>query len=133
MGDIASSSGVEGLGFAIPSTTVKEIADQLISQGYVSGRPSLGLSGEGVSSFYQFYYRLPSGMYIESIEEGSDAAVKGLEAGDILISVDNVRVSSMEDLHLLLSNYAVGDTVQIVIYRGGRQYTADLILHEATN
>ena len=133
MGDIASSSGVEGLGFAIPSTTVKEIADQLISQGYVSGRPSLGLSGEGVSSFYQFYYRLPSGMYIESIEEGSDAATKGLEAGDILISVDNVRVSSMEDLHLLLSNYAVGDTVQIVIYRGGRQYTADLILHEATN
>ena len=133
MGDIASSSGVEGLGFAIPSTTVKEIVDQLISQGYVSGRPSLGLSGEGVSSFYQFYYRLPSGMYIESIEEGSDAAAKGLEAGDILISVDNVRVSSMDDLRLLLSNYAVGDTVQIVIYRGGRQYTADLILHEATN
>ena len=133
MGDIASSSGVEGLGFAIPSITVKEIADQLISQGYVSGRPSLGISGEGVSSFYQFYYRLPSGMYIESIEEGSDAATKGLEAGDILISVDNVRVSSMDDLRLLLSNYTVGDTVQIVIYRGGRQYTADLILHEATN
>ena len=133
MGDIASSSGVEGLGFAIPSTTVKEIADQLISQGYVSGRPSLGLTGEGVSSFYQFYYRLPAGMYIGSVEEGSDAAAKGLEAGDILISVDNVRVSSMEDLRLLLSNYAVGDTVQIVIYRGGRQYIADLTLHEATN
>ena len=133
MGDIASSSGVEGLGFAIPSTTVKEIADQLISQGYVSGRPSLGLTGEGVSSFYQFYYRLPAGMYIGSVEEGSDAAAKGLEAGDILISVDNVRISSMEDLRLLLSNYAVGDTVQIVIYRGGRQYIADLTLHEATN
>ena len=133
MGDIASSSGVEGLGFAIPSTTVKEIADQLISQGYVSGRPSLGLTGEGVSSFYQFYYQLPAGMYIGSVEEGSDAAAKGLEAGDILISVDNVRISSMEDLRLLLSNYAVGDTVQIVIYRGGRQYIADLTLHEATN
>ena len=133
MGDIASSSGVEGLGFAIPSTTVKEIADQLISQGYVSGRPSLGLSGEGVSSFYQFYYRLPAGMYIGAVEEGSDAAAKGLEPGDILISVDNVRISSMEDLRLLLSNYAVGDTVQIVIYRGGRQYTAELTLHEATN
>ena len=133
MGDIASSSGVEGLGFAIPSPTVKEIADQLISQGYVSGRPSLGLTGEGVSSFYQFYYRLPAGMYIGSVEEGSDAAAKGLEAGDILISVDNVRISSMEDLRLLLSSYAVGDTVQVVIYRGGRQYIADLTLHEATN
>ena len=131
MGDIASSSGVEGLGFAIPSITVKEIADQLIAQGYVSGRPSLGLSGEGVSSFYQFYYRLPAGMYIESIEEGSDAEEKGLEPGDILISVDNVRISSMEDLRILLSNYAVGDRVQILIYRGGRQYTAELTLHEA--
>ena len=133
MGDLYSSSGVEGLGFAIPSITVKEIAEQLINQGYVSGRPSLGISGEGVSSFYQFYYRLPSGMYIESVEEGTDAEAKGLEPGDILISVDNVRISSMEDLRILLSNYAVGDTVQILIYRGGRQYTAELTLHEATN
>ena len=133
MGDLYSSAGVEGLGFAIPSTTVKEIADQLINQGYVSGRPSLGLSGEGVSSFYQFYYRLPAGMYIESVEEGSDAEAKGLEPGDILISVDNVRISSMEDLRIHLSNYAVGDTVQILIYRGGRQYTAQLTLHEAKN
>jgi len=133
MGDLYSSSGVEGLGFAIPSTTVKEIADQLINQGYVSGRPSLGLSGEGVSSFYQFYYRLPAGMYIESVEDGSDAEAKGLEPGDILISVDNVRISSMDDLRILLSNYSVGDTVQILIYRGGRQYTAQLTLQEANN
>jgi len=131
MGDIASSSGVEGLGFAIPSSTVKEITDQLISQGYVSGRPSLGLSGEAVSSFYQFYYRLPSGMYIESVEEGCDADLKGLEPGDILISVDNVRVTSTAELETLLSNYSVGDSVQIIIYRAGHQYSAQLTLHEA--
>jgi len=131
MGDIASSSGVEGLGFAIPSSTVKEITDQLISQGYVSGRPSLGLSGEAVSSFYQFYYRLPSGMYLESVEEGCDADLKGLEPGDILISVDNVRVTSTAELETLLSNYSVGDSVQIIIYRAGHQYSAQLTLHEA--
>ena len=109
----------------------KEIADQLISQGFISGRPSLGLSGEAVSSFYQFYYRLPSGMYIESVDAQSDAYQKGLEPGDILISVDSVRVTSTAELETLLSNYSVGDTVQIVIYRAGRQYSAQLTLHEA--
>ena len=133
MGDFASSSGVEGLGFAIPSSTVKEITDQLISQGFISGRPSLGLSGEAVSSFYQFYYRLPSGMYIESVDPQSDAYEKGLEPGDILISVDHVRVTSNTELETLLSNYSVGDTVQIILYRAGHQYTAQLTLHEATS
>ena len=131
MGDFASSSGVEGLGFAIPSTTVKEIADQLIEQGYVSGRPTLGLTGEPVSAFYQLYYRLPSGMYIIEIDPESDAEAKGLEPGDILISVDNTRITSMDELEALLSNYSVGDHVQIIIYRAGRQYTAQLILHES--
>ena len=131
MGDFASSSGVEGLGFAIPSTTVKEIADQLIEQGYVSGRPTLGLTGETVSAFYQFYYNLPNGMYISEIDSQSDAARKGLEAGDILISVDDTRISNMDELEALLSNYDVGDTVRIVIYRAGRQYSAQLTLHES--
>ncbi|MBE6979685.1 MAG: PDZ domain-containing protein [Ruminococcaceae bacterium] len=131
MGDFASSSGVEGLGFAIPSTTVKEIADQLIEQGYVSGRPTLGLTGETVSAFYQFYYHLPNGMYISEIDPQSDAARKGLEAGDILISVDDTRISNMDELEALLSNYDVGDTVRIVIYRAGRQYSAQLTLHES--
>ena len=131
MGDFASSSGVEGLGFAIPSTTVKEIADQLIEQGYVSGRPTLGLTGESVSPFYQLYYHLPAGMYISSIDPESDAAQKGLEAGDILVSVENTRISNMEELNTLLSNYEVGDSVRTIIYRGGVQYSVQLTLHES--
>ena len=70
-------------------------------------------------------------MYIASIESGSDAEEKGLEPGDILISVDNVRISGMEELEALLSNYAVGDTVRIIIYRGGYQYSTELTLHES--
>ena len=131
IGVFTSDSGAEGLGFAIPSTTVKEIADQLIEQGYVSGRPTLGLTGETVSAFYQFYYHLPNGMYISEIDPQSEAARKGLEAGDILISVDDTRVSNMDELEALLSNYDVGDTVRIVIYRAGRQYSAQLTLHES--
>ena len=58
MGDSMSSGGVEGLGFAIPSTTVRDIVNQLIEKGYVSGRPYLGISGDSISEFYQFYYLL---------------------------------------------------------------------------
>ena len=54
-----------------------------------------------------------------------------LEEGDILISVDGNRITDTESLQTLLYNYEVGDTVNVIIYRGGRQYTADLTLHES--
>lgn len=131
MGVFTSQSGTEGLGFAIPSTTVKEIADQLISQGYVSGRPGIGIIGEGVSSFYQLYYRLPAGLYITEVDPDSDAAGKGIVTGDILLSVGDQRITTNEELVSALVSYDVGDTVRIVIYRSGRQYAADITLHEA--
>ena len=131
IGVFTSESGAEGLGFAIPSTTVKEIADQLISQGYVSGRPALGITGEGVSNFYQHLYRLPAGVYINEVEENSDAAKNGIEPGDILISIDDIRVTTAEELANALASYNVGDTVRVVIFRSGRQYAANVTLHEA--
>ena len=131
MGVFTSQSGTEGLGFAIPSSTVKEIADQLISQGYVSGRPGIGITGEEVSGFYQFYYQLPAGLYITHLEQGSDAAAKGITEGDILISLDDRRITTQEALREALLSYEVGDTVRIVIFRSGRQYAADITLHEA--
>ena len=133
IGVFTDNAGAEGLGFAIPSTTVKEIADQLISQGYVSGRPALGISGEVVSNFYQYYYRLPAGLYITGLDPESDAAMKGIEEGDILISVGDIRITTMEDVSAAISGCEVGDTVRIVIFRSGRQYSADIILHEAKN
>ena len=131
IGDFAASEGVEGLGFAIPSSTVKEIADQLISQGYVSGRPSLGITGESVSSFYQLYYRLPSGLYISRIDPECDAARKGVKEGDILISVGDARITTPDELTAALAGCEVGDTVRIIIFRSGKQYSADITLHEA--
>ena len=126
----AASSGVEGLGFAIPSTTVKEISEQLIRQGYVSGRPDIGLEGESVSSFYQYYYHMPSGLYITHVDTGSDAYEKGIEYGDILISINNQRITDMDSLNTVLYAHNAGDTVNVVIYRSGKQYSLTLTLHE---
>ena len=130
IGTYTDSAGVEGLGFAIPSATVKDVVDQLITQGYVSGRPTLGIDGEALSTFYQHYYRMPAGLYITAVERSSDAYTKGIEDGDILISVNGTRVISMDDLKAVLYECEVGQTVQTVIYRAGQQYQVELTLAE---
>ena len=131
IGAFTDSAGVEGLGFAIPSTTVKDIVEQIISQGYVSGRPWLGITGESISLFYQRYYRLPAGLYISAVASGCNAAKAGITEGDILISVDGNKIYSQSDLDTLLYHYSAGDTVTIVIYRGGYTMQADIQLEEA--
>jgi len=130
IGAFTDSAGVEGLGFAIPSATVKDIVDQIMEQGYVSGRPTLGIYGDALSNFYQYYYRLPAGLYISRVEEGSYAAYYGIEPGDILIAVDDTRVTDMDDLNTFLYNHQVGDVVTAIIYRGGQQYNVELTLTE---
>lgn len=130
IGTFTSSSGVEGIGFAIPSTTVKDIVNQLITQGYVSGRPTLGITGESLSIFYQHYYRLPSGLYITHVEKGSDSYEKGIAQGDILISLNDTQITTMNELKVALANKEVGDMLTAVVYRNGQQYSVELILTE---
>lgn len=130
IGTFTSSSGIEGIGFAIPSTTVKEIVDQLITQGYVSGRPTLGLTGESLSIFYQHYYRLPSGLYITHVEKGSDSCEKGILEGDILLSLNDTKITTMNEMKAVLNGMEVGDTLTAVIYRNGQQYSVVLTLTE---
>ena len=131
IGTFSDSSGVEGLGFAIPSATVQDVVNQIITQGYVSGRPWLGIQGEGFSSFYQRFYRVPRGICITAVRPGSPAEAAGLVAGDILTAADHVAVSSMDDLTSLLYSHAVGDTMVLTIYRGGGQGDVTVTLTES--
>ena len=125
-----NQAGVEGLGFAIPSATVEDVVEQLIRQGYVSGRPTLGLEGESLSLFYQHYYRLPEGLYITYVAPGSDAEAKGIERGDILVSINDTRITTTQELSAILFNCKVGQTVTVVVYRGGYQYELQLMIAE---
>ena len=126
IGIFADDAGVEGLGFAIPSTMVQEIVNQLISQGYVSGRPALQLNGTWVSSFDQIFRRIPAGLYITEAPEGTE-----IQAGDILLSVDDARVTNAETLENALYAHKAGDTVTLTMYRSGTQYTTTITLTEA--
>ena len=131
IGAFTDNAGVEGLGFAIPSTTVKEIVDQLIRQGYVSGRPTLGFEGKEVSLLEQRFYRLPEGLLITAVTAGSDAEDKGICMGDVLVRLGTVRITSAEDVSRVLYGSKAGDTLEAVIYRGGRYYNLKLTLEEA--
>ena len=130
IGVFTSQTGVEGLGFAIPSATVKDIVDQIINQGYVSGRPTLGLTGEALSTFYQYYYRLPAGLYITEVADGSYAKYYGIEPGDILMAINDTRIMDTDGLNTVLYSHQVGDVVTATIYRGGQQYNVELTLTE---
>ena len=132
IGDSASTAGVEGIGFAIPSSTVQQIVNELMAQGYVSGRPSLGISGTALSSFYQSYFHLPSGYYIEEVASGSPAQEVGIQPGDVLVQVEGVTVSTGEDVAAALYGRSVGDTVTILISRSNHYYQVQLELIEAT-
>lgn len=127
IGVFTDNSSVEGLGFAIPSVTVKQIVDQLVSQGYVSGRPSLGLYGQWVSEFQQQFRRLPAGFYITKAPANSD-----IRAKDILLSIDGNRITDEEDLNTILYAHQVGDEVKLTLYRSGKEVTVSLTLVEAT-
>ena len=131
IGNFVDNAGVEGIGFAIPSSTVKLIVDQLIEQGYVSGRPTLGIQGESVSLFYQRYYLMPAGIFITHLDPSSDAARKGIQTDDILMNINGHPISTLEDMNHVLYGCEVGDTVEVVIYRAGKQYLVSLTLAES--
>ena len=130
IGTFTDSAGVEGLGFAIPSAVVKDIVSQILNQGYVSGRPFLGITGERLSVFYQRYYRLPAGLYVTAVAEGSSAADVGIVPGDILLSIDGTNIHTQNELDTALYHYAAGDQMDIVIYRSGYTLQATLTLAE---
>ena len=123
-----ATASVEGLGFAIPISVAKPIIDELIENGYVAGRPAIGISGDSLPSYYRTYYRLPEGVYVTSVNEGSDAKAKGIREGDIVTAINGERISSIDELNTVKNQYAAGDEVTLTIYRSGAYYEVTVTL-----
>ena len=122
----------EGTAFAIPSATVKDIVDQLIAYGYVSGRPTLGLAGESVTPFDQAYFNIPQGLYLNTVDPDSDAFRQGIAPGDILISLDGQPITGQKELDSYVNSLNIGDTVTAVIFMAGRERIITLTVTEYT-
>ena len=128
----SSDSDAEGLGFAIPVNDAVKVAQELLENGYVTGRPYLGISYYAVTDA-QTAAQLgvnAYGVYIVEVVKGGPADKAGLQAGDRIVSVDGSEVATQSDLGTLMQNHKAGDTIEITVARGGQMQTVNVTLGE---
>ena len=112
-GNAFGSATVEGMGFAIPINTAKDIVDELIQNGYVSGRPSIGITGQNVESADGKV----SGVQVYSIDSRAKAASEGLQVGDVITAVDGTPTPDMDKVNELKQDKKAGDKLTLSVYR----------------
>jgi len=122
---------IEGIGFAIPSTTVKEIADKLISGGEVRGRPSIGIVSGTVPEAAMEEYGLPEGLYITEVYEGSDALAKGIQPGDVLTHVNGEAVTTTDQVIAIRDKHEIGDELIMTIFRDGKSFDVAVKIYDS--
>ena len=128
-----SDEDAEGLGFAIPVNTMKTVVQDLLENGYVTGRPALGITVITVGDVQTaMQYGVSSyGVYVVRINPGSGAEAAGLQLGDRIVAVDNNSVNENSDLTSYLATKNVGDTVTLQVERDGRMSTLEVVLGES--
>ena len=128
----SSDSDAEGLGFAIPVNDAVKVAQELLENGYVTGRPYLGISYYAVTDA-QTAAQLgvnAYGVYIVEVVKGGPADKAGLQAGDRIVSMDGSEVATQSDLGTLMQDHKAGDTIEITVARGGQMQTVSVTLGE---
>ena len=129
----AKSSGdsIEGLGFAIPINRAKEIINNLIENGYVKGRASLGVTlVNGSDSFFE---EDTTQVYIYDVSKGSAADKAGLKRGDQILKIDDTSIKDISDVTTIISNHSAGDTIKMTVLRDTQTKTITVTLGEASN
>lgn len=121
----------EGLGFAIPSTTVQPVVSDLIEYGYVKDRASFGFTGQYVDSLSARWYGVTAGYYVTSVTS-TEAQEAGLQVNDLILTVDDTQITSVSVLNNTLAAKHPGDTVTLTLSRNGRTGTVELTLAENT-
>lgn len=128
-----SESGVEGLGFAIPSNDLLPIVNELIEDGKVE-RPYLGVGLADLTEVPQLYWEnLPEsvkeGVMITAVEPNSAAANGGLEAQDVIVTMNGTKIANSSELRkFLYSDVKIGDVVKFEVYRDGKLTTVNVKL-----
>lgn len=124
------SAGVEGLGFAIPISGARDIIEDLIENGYVTGRPQFGITGVDVSESDAEHFSMPLGVYVYGVTGGSAAEQAGICQGDVITAVEGTTITNMNELNEAKNQYNAGDTITLTIYRSGQSLDLELTLQE---
>ena len=115
-----STTGVEGIGFAIAISEAKPIIDDLMSNGYVSGRPLVGIMAQNTAS----------GLSVSSVSPGSGAEAAGIQAGDLIVKADGEVVKTVDSLNAIRDKKKAGDHITLTIIRNGELLDVDVTLGE---
>lgn len=122
----------QGIGFAIPINSAKTCTNGMVTEG-IARRPWLGIIGLSITEEIARYYGLPvnRGVLVTKVAEGSPAEDAGIADEDIILEIDNVETSRIEDLVKEIHKRKVGDIVRIFALRNGREHLFELKLSEA--
>lgn len=126
-----SSTYGEGLGFAIPIDEALPIVDDLMKYGYVTGRPTMGISGKDITEIYSQYYRVPEGHLVTDMTSGGPAEQAGLQIGDIIVGINGNTVKTRSEINAEVEKYKAGDTITVAFYRSDKIESVDLVLGDA--
>ena len=124
-----SSTGVEGMGFAIPIDSAKPIIEQLIQYNKVK-RPYIGISGRDLDETTAKRNNLVVGVYVASVDEYSAAEKAGIKAGDVIVKADGQEIKTMTELNNIKNTHNIGDTMTVTVNRNGQEKEITLILQE---
>lgn len=124
-----SGTGVEGVGFAIPINSTKEIYEQLIQYNKVK-RPYIGIGGYDLDEQTAENNNLVVGIYIKTIEDFSAGEKAGLKIGDVIVEVDGTKVTKMDELNAINNQKQIGDTLKLKVFREGKEKEITVTLQE---
>ena len=129
----SSGTGIEGIGFAIPVSTIKNVVDELIATGTVKGRPAIGITVGPIPDSAAEYFDLPKGLYVMDVAPGSDAEAQGIRVGDIVTAINGEGVRQTSDVAAIIAQYDVGTIMTFTIYRDGETLQVDVALVETSD
>lgn len=127
-----ASTGVEGIGFAIPINSTTDIIKQLITYNTVK-RPYIGISGRDLDAATAERYKLVEGIYVVSVEEYSAAEKAGIQIGDVIIEADGQSIKTMNELNEIKNKHSISDTMKLKIVRNGNEKEITLTLGEQSS
>ena len=114
---------IEGIGFAIPSSSAKEVIDRIIA-----GQPGIGITVGAIPEGAAEQYTLPDGLYISAVQENSDAYAKGIRPGDVITKVNGTAVTVTDELMDIKNGFSIGDTLTFTIFREGETFEIEVSL-----
>lgn len=127
----SSGSGIEGLGFAIPSLDAQRVAEELMTNGYVTGKPYLGVSfyyAADELTAYRYFRSQAPGLYVYSTVEGYNDKV--LMQGDRLVEINGSEVVTQDDVVQVLKDSKIGDELNFIVYREGKRTELKVTVYE---